>query len=189
MEWTGARYADGPTVEVETWIDSPPERVWELVTDMQLIARFSDELQEVQWLDGARGPSLGARFTGRNRNEALGEWTTTSHVVEFEPQRVFGWSQPAFGAVYTGIADGALDWAKAQIKRRGLADNPRAQAAFRKVGFVEVRRINVGGGRTDVQMEITAAAWRERMKARAAGREGEPAATEVFEWLRTLIRV
>ena len=44
MEWTGARYADGPTVEVETWIDSQPERVWELVTDMQLIARISDEL-------------------------------------------------------------------------------------------------------------------------------------------------
>lgn len=92
MEWTGARYADGPTVEVETWIDSPPERVWELVTDMQLIARISDELQEVQWLDGAHGPSLGARFTGRNRHDALGEWTTTSHVVEFEPQRVFGWA-------------------------------------------------------------------------------------------------
>ena len=24
MEWTGARYADKPTVEVRTWIDAPP---------------------------------------------------------------------------------------------------------------------------------------------------------------------
>ncbi|RRO18859.1 SRPBCC family protein [Saccharopolyspora rhizosphaerae] len=92
MEWTGARYADGPTVEVEEWIEAPPQRVWELVTDLGLIARLSDELQEVEWLDGADGPSLGARFTGRNRNEALGEWTTTSHVVEFEPERAFGWA-------------------------------------------------------------------------------------------------
>ena len=92
MEWTGARYADGPSVEVETWIDAPPGRVWGLITDRQLIARMSDELQEVHWLDGAEGPSLGARFTGRNRNDALGEWTTTSHVVEFEPERAFRWA-------------------------------------------------------------------------------------------------
>ncbi|GAB3692427.1 SRPBCC family protein [Saccharopolyspora tripterygii] len=92
MEWTGARYADAPSVEVETWIDSSPRRVWELITDMRLIARMSDELQEIHWLDGAEGPSLGARFTGRNRNDALGEWTTTSHVVVFEPERAFGWA-------------------------------------------------------------------------------------------------
>lgn len=92
MEWTGARYADGPTVEVETWIDAPPQAVWDLVSDVHLLARLSDELQEAEWLDGADGPSLGARFTGRNRNDALGEWTTTSHVVEFEPQRAFGWA-------------------------------------------------------------------------------------------------
>ncbi|GAA5168773.1 hypothetical protein GCM10023321_63340 [Pseudonocardia eucalypti] len=28
MEWTGARYADKPTVQVRTWIEAPPERVW-----------------------------------------------------------------------------------------------------------------------------------------------------------------
>ena len=29
MEWTGAHYADKPTVEVRTWIDAPRDRVWE----------------------------------------------------------------------------------------------------------------------------------------------------------------
>ena len=28
MEWTGARYADTPTVEPRIWIDAPAERVW-----------------------------------------------------------------------------------------------------------------------------------------------------------------
>jgi hypothetical protein len=52
----------------------------------------SAELQSVQWLDGATGPALGARFLGRSRHEALGEWSTTSSVVEFEPERVFAWA-------------------------------------------------------------------------------------------------
>jgi len=37
MEWTGARYADMPTVEVRTWIGAPPARVWELVSDVVLM--------------------------------------------------------------------------------------------------------------------------------------------------------
>jgi RimJ/RimL family protein N-acetyltransferase len=39
-------------------------------------------------------------------------------------------------------------------------DNPRAQAAFRKVGFKEVRRVPAPGGRIDVQMELHKGAWR-----------------------------
>jgi uncharacterized protein YndB with AHSA1/START domain len=92
MEWTGARYADKPTVEVRTWVDAPPARVWELVSDIGLMPAMSSELQSVAWLDGATGPAAGARFTGRSKHDAMGEWETTSHVVEFEPERVFGWA-------------------------------------------------------------------------------------------------
>lgn len=92
MEWTGARYSDKPAVEVRTWIDAGPARVWELVSDIELMPAMSPELQSVDWLDGANGPAAGARFTGRSRHEAMGEWETTSHVTEFEPERVFGWA-------------------------------------------------------------------------------------------------
>ena len=92
MEWTGARYADKPTVVVRTWIDASPARVWELVSDIGLMPSMSSELQSVAWLDGANGPTAGARFTGRSKHEAMGEWETTSYIVEFEPQRVFGWA-------------------------------------------------------------------------------------------------
>ena len=92
MEWTGARYADKPTVEVRTWIGAPPGRVWELVSDVELMPAMSSELQSVEWLDGANGPAAGARFTGRSKHDAMGEWETTSQVVEFEPGRVFGWA-------------------------------------------------------------------------------------------------
>ncbi|MER5539564.1 SRPBCC family protein [Streptomyces mirabilis] len=92
MKWTGARYADKPTVEVPIWIAAPPERVWELVSDIELMPRLSDELQSVEWRDGATEPVLGARWVGRSKHEAFGEWATTSHVVEYEPLRVFAWA-------------------------------------------------------------------------------------------------
>jgi uncharacterized membrane protein len=92
MEWTGARYADNPTVQVQTWIGASPRRVWELVSDIELMPTMSQELQSVQWLDGAREPAVGAKFIGRSKHESLGEWATTSHVIECEPERVFAWA-------------------------------------------------------------------------------------------------
>jgi uncharacterized protein YndB with AHSA1/START domain len=85
------RFADGPTVEVDVQIDAPPSRVWELVCDVALPAKFSTEFQGGEWLDGAE-PSLGATFKGRNYMEGIGEWETTSVVVEYEPERVFAWA-------------------------------------------------------------------------------------------------
>src|SRR5437764_14386338 len=37
MEWTGARYADKPTVQVETWVEASPAGVWELVADIEVM--------------------------------------------------------------------------------------------------------------------------------------------------------
>ncbi|WP_329238788.1 SRPBCC family protein [Streptomyces canus] len=92
MEWTGARYADKPTAEVHTWIAAPSARVWALVADIELMPRLSSELQSVEWLDGRSGPAPGARFIGRSKHEAFGEWATTSHIVEYEPSRTLAWA-------------------------------------------------------------------------------------------------
>jgi len=92
MEWTGARYADTPTVEVRTWIDASPQRVWQVVSNVELMPTLSTELQSVEWLDGLTEPAVGARFVGHNKHDALGEWSTTSHVIECEPERVFAWA-------------------------------------------------------------------------------------------------
>ncbi|MGA9508387.1 MAG: SRPBCC family protein [Candidatus Sulfotelmatobacter sp.] len=92
MEWTGARYADNPTVQVQTWIGASPRRVWDLVSDIELMPTMSQELQSVEWLDGASEPAVGTKFIGRSKHESLGEWATTSHVIECEPERVFAWA-------------------------------------------------------------------------------------------------
>jgi uncharacterized membrane protein len=92
VEWTGARYADKPTVQVQIWIDAPPQRVWALVSDIELMPTMSQELQSVEWLGGATEPAVGARFVGRSKHEALGEWATTSEVIECDPERVLAWA-------------------------------------------------------------------------------------------------
>ncbi|MEA2000322.1 MAG: SRPBCC family protein [Actinomycetota bacterium] len=84
------RYADKPTAEVTIDIAATPDAVWDLVTDINLPARFSNEFQGADWLDGAK-PGLGARFVGRNGHDAVGKWETTCTVVWFEPLRLFGY--------------------------------------------------------------------------------------------------
>jgi uncharacterized protein YndB with AHSA1/START domain len=86
------KYSDTPTVEVDVFIDAPVERVWMLVSDINLPARFSSELQDAHWLDEADQPVVGARFVGRNRHPVGGEWETTCVVTVCEPGRTFGWA-------------------------------------------------------------------------------------------------
>jgi uncharacterized protein YndB with AHSA1/START domain len=92
------KYSDTPTVDVDVFIDAPVERVWMLVSDINLPARFSSELQDAQWLDEADQPVVGARFVGRNRHPVGGEWETTCVVTVYEPGRTFGWAvgDPAY---------------------------------------------------------------------------------------------
>ena len=79
-------------VVVESELAAPPARVWQLVSDITLMPRFSSELHQVSWADGFDRPALGARFLGANRHPAVGEWTTTSQIVDFDPPRLFGWA-------------------------------------------------------------------------------------------------
>ncbi|OBG23762.1 SRPBCC family protein [Mycobacterium sp. 852002-51057_SCH5723018] len=97
MEWTGARYADKPTVEASTWIDADPARVWSLISDIKLMPTLSNELQSVEWADGADAPRVGARFVGRNEHDAFGRWSTTSQIVACDPPREFAWAVGEIG--------------------------------------------------------------------------------------------
>src|SRR5438874_8972632 len=84
------RYEEGPTAHAEVLIDAPLDRVWELVTDINLPAQFSNEFRGATWIDD--GPAMGARFVGRNWHKAMGEWETVSIVNRYQPMRAFGWS-------------------------------------------------------------------------------------------------
>ena len=57
---------------------APADRIWELVSDVTRIGSYSPETFEAEWLDGATGPSVGARFRGHVKRNGKGPvyWTT-----------------------------------------------------------------------------------------------------------------
>jgi uncharacterized protein YndB with AHSA1/START domain len=68
----------------------PPERVWDLVSDVTKIGRYSPETFEAEWLDGATGPAVGARFRGHvKRNQKGPVYWTTCTVLACDPSREF----------------------------------------------------------------------------------------------------
>jgi uncharacterized protein YndB with AHSA1/START domain len=69
-------------------IDAPPERVWALITDVHRIVDFSPECVKVEWLDGATGPEVGARFAGTSRVGSF-EWTRNCTIVEVREPNLF----------------------------------------------------------------------------------------------------
>ena len=69
---------------------APPERVWELVSDITRIGDFSPETFEAEWLDGATGPAVGAKFRGHVKRNGKGPiYWTTCVVTASEPGRSF----------------------------------------------------------------------------------------------------
>jgi len=84
------KLSDTPRADVEILINAPVEKVWPLISDPDLPAKFSEEFQGAVWLDGAT-PSLGAKFKGTNK---MGEsvWDTTSTITDFLVNEVFEWT-------------------------------------------------------------------------------------------------
>lgn len=78
------RYRDLPTIEVTQRVRCDPATAWALVTDINVPVHCSPELQSVEWLEGATGVAVGARFRGRSSHEAFGDWSTDCEVTEVE---------------------------------------------------------------------------------------------------------
>jgi len=67
-----------------------PLAVWDLVSDVTKIGRYSPETFEAEWLDGATGPAKGAKFRGHVKRNGIGPTYWSACVVtECEPNRVF----------------------------------------------------------------------------------------------------
>lgn len=95
--------------QAQTTIASPPERVWEMVTDITRMGEWSPEVTGGKWRDGATGPRLGARFVGSNRHGRM-RWSTHCRVTECEPASRFTFvvteSATAWGWILEPDGDG-----------------------------------------------------------------------------------
>lgn len=78
----------GTTGEARLYVSAPPEKVYELVSDITRMGEWSPETIRCRWLDGATEPAVGARFKGTNRR-GLMRWSTKPRVVSASPGREF----------------------------------------------------------------------------------------------------
>ena len=83
-------------IEESIDIDAPPERLYDMVSDLSRMGEWSPENLGGKWLGGASGPAEGARFKARNRN-GWRRWSTKVRIVTANPPKEVGWESSAFG--------------------------------------------------------------------------------------------
>jgi uncharacterized protein YndB with AHSA1/START domain len=64
-------------IDVTVHMSAPPDKIWDLVSDVTRIGKYSPETFEAEWLDGATGPAVGAKFRGHVKRNGIGPtyWT------------------------------------------------------------------------------------------------------------------
>jgi len=78
-----------PDVEVSREIAASPEAVFAAITDVTRMGEWSPETHSAEWNEGFDHASVGAVFTGHNRN-GDNEWSTEATIVELvENERFF----------------------------------------------------------------------------------------------------
>ncbi|MGH3556364.1 SRPBCC family protein [Mycobacterium sp.] len=78
--------------EVKLHMNASPEKIWEVLADLERMGDWSPECYRVRWLDGANSPAeKGARFKGRNRWRWM-RWSMTCRVTTADPGRELSWA-------------------------------------------------------------------------------------------------
>lgn len=81
---------DNGNVSVSRDVASTPDALWRLVTDLPRMGEWSPENRGGEWIN-AKGPAVGVRFKGRNKNGKR-SWSTTVEVIRCDEPRVFAFS-------------------------------------------------------------------------------------------------
>lgn len=86
---------DSVTVRMNATADA----VWDLVSDVTRIGRYSPETFEAEWTHGSSGPAVGATFRGHvKRNQKGPTYWTPCTVVACDPGREFAFVVGTKGA-------------------------------------------------------------------------------------------
>jgi hypothetical protein len=72
--------------EVTTQIAATPEKVWSLVADVTRMDEWSPVIVRSEWVGGASGPEVGARFVGHNRHMGA-RWSRECAITACDPGR------------------------------------------------------------------------------------------------------
>jgi Polyketide cyclase / dehydrase and lipid transport len=101
-------------VEVSETVKAASLRLYELVSDLPRMGEWSPENTGGNWLGGATGPEVGAKFRGTNRH-GLAIWMTTVTITAADPGRRFAFDVHVLGVpistweyTFADAADGCL---------------------------------------------------------------------------------
>ena len=83
----------GTVKQQRVHISAPPEVVYNLVSDVTRMGEWSPECVDCEWLDGATGAAVGARFRGKNKNGMV-RWSNKPRVVVAESGSQFAFVVP-----------------------------------------------------------------------------------------------
>jgi uncharacterized protein YndB with AHSA1/START domain len=80
--------AEGVEGQATIQIQAPPEKVYAMVTDVTRMGEWSPETHKCEWIEGATGPTVGARFKGSNKRGIM-RWSTKPTVKLADPGKEF----------------------------------------------------------------------------------------------------
>jgi uncharacterized protein YndB with AHSA1/START domain len=83
-------------VSAQRTIAASPDALWKMVSDITRMGEWSPENQGGEWIKGATGPAVGAKFRGKNASTKR-SWKTDCTVVEATPGQSFAFDSKAAG--------------------------------------------------------------------------------------------
>ena len=89
------------TDTVERYIEASPEVLYDVVSDVTRTPERTPDIVRCEWLDGATGPAVGARFTSTNSQGRGPDWKNKPVVTVADPGREFSFtrSEPFAGTI------------------------------------------------------------------------------------------
>lgn len=79
-------------------INAPPEVLYDVIADVTGMPELSPEIVACEWIDGAEGPAVGARFRATNHAGRGPDWHNTPVVTAADRGREFAFSRTEKGA-------------------------------------------------------------------------------------------
>ena len=83
---------------VERYIEASPESLYDVIADVTRTPELSPEIVSAEWIDGAAGPAVGARFRARNKAGRGPAWHNEPVVTAAVRGCVFAFSRTEKGA-------------------------------------------------------------------------------------------
>jgi hypothetical protein len=94
---------DLTTDTVDRYIEARPEALYAIIADVTRTPDYTPDIVRVEWLDGATGPAVGARFKAINTAGKGPKWSNKPIITVLEPDREIAWERTEKGG-------GTIEW-------------------------------------------------------------------------------